>query len=146
MREGIREGLPSGVLRTLCATHAVRREPCHTPVKLRGHSLVFKMLLCGESSWLRVGRHRYKTLRSHLRVGGTWLQLAYPINRMGPEMDFHHFGQMTDGERTPWAEWMDSGKILKMHKPGKFVVNWCGIVNKDEFVWLELIYLGEALA
>ena len=45
-------------------------------------------------------------LRRHLKVGGRWLQLAYPKTRWVREgrLPFSQWGIMTDGPGTPWAE------------------------------------------
>jgi len=80
-----------------------------------------------------------------LKVGGIWLQLAYPINRwlqlrIGSDT-FPSFGKSTDGEQTPWAEWYEPGKLIKVLEYGgdiKMKLNWCGIYNENEFSWFEL--------
>jgi len=77
-----------------------------------------------------------------LKVGGSWLQLAYPVNRWHPGGgNFEKFGRDTDGAATPWAEWYEPGKLLKVLEFGgevKMKVNWCGIYNHNEFSWFEL--------
>ena len=85
-----------------------------------------------------------QVLLGHLRVGGTWLQLAYPLTRwqrLGSQ-PFSVFGDQTDAGGTPWGEWYEPGKLLETLAPGRFVVNWCGILNNHEYNWFQLTYLG----
>jgi SAM-dependent methyltransferase len=80
-------------------------------------------------------------LASRLRLGGRWVQLAYPRERWVREgrLPFHRWGSRTDGDTTPWAEWLNSDKLLKRFGPYRFHVllnfNFCG----DEFNWFDLM-------
>ncbi len=63
-------------------------------------------------------------LRKHLKVGGRWLQLAYPKTRWVREgcLPFSEWGNVTDGPGTPWAEWCDLAKFFQVHHPADFDV------------------------
>ncbi len=90
-------------------------------------------------------------LLDHLIIGGRWLQLAYPVTRWKNSqpgkspLSFEYFGKITDSENTPWSEWYSPGKLKSLlQKTGaNFIVNWCGTVASDEFIWMELTYLGK---
>ena len=86
------------------------------------------------------------TLLKHLKVGGTWLQLAYPLKRWidygAPSFNVGGWGGDDGVEKTPWAEWYEPGKLMRNLAPHKFYEKWCGIINKKEFIWIELTYRG----
>jgi len=108
----------------------------------------------------------YHLLASHLKTGGKWLQLAYPLQRwidmqrgdLGtfwcPPKDkqlgvaFSDGWWGGDGCRTPWAEWYEPGKWLKNMKPYSFSMNWCGGIGDpkvhlaNEFIWFDFVKLG----
>src|SRR6266581_6130066 len=71
---------------------------------------------------VEVMKPEYQELLRHLRLGGRWLQLAYPkslwIKAGRPAFD--KWGQML--ERSPWEEWYDVPKLLSMFEPAKFDV------------------------
>jgi predicted O-methyltransferase YrrM len=82
-----------------------------------------------------------------LRVGGRVLMLAYPKERYvkSKAKGFAEFGKLTDGERTPWCEWYDDEKILKLFG-NNFNLNWsCNFGGKDniDFNWFELVKTKE---
>ena len=54
----------------------------------------------------------------HLKAGGRWLQLAYPVARWEREGSppFDVWGQMTDGLGTPWCEPYDVPKLLNVRR------------------------------
>jgi len=81
---------------------------------------------------------QFKIVLPRLKVGGTWWQLAYPVNRWSG--DFKQFGQATDGVNTPWAEWYEPGKLLAVMGETDAVMemDWCGIINHSEFIWFGL--------
>jgi len=51
----------------------------------------------------------------HLKPGGRWMELVYPRERWLREgaPPFEQWGKLTDGERTPWAEWHDVEKVRR---------------------------------
>lgn len=92
----------------------------------------------------RVLRPEYKALLGHLKVGGRWLQLAYPKTRWirDGRPRFSYWGQVTDGPGTPWAEWFDLSKLLSMFGPAKFEVVLCEEFHDSDFIWFDLLYQG----
>jgi 2-polyprenyl-3-methyl-5-hydroxy-6-metoxy-1,4-benzoquinol methylase len=89
----------------------------------------------------RVVRREIDELATRLKVGGRWLQLAYPRERWVREgrLPFSRWGESTDGIGTPWAEWYDASKLLDLFEPREFEVvvtfNW----HDDDFNWFDLI-------
>jgi 2-polyprenyl-3-methyl-5-hydroxy-6-metoxy-1,4-benzoquinol methylase len=83
-----------------------------------------------------------RELVRHLRVGGRWLQLAYPkarwIREGSPAFDV--WGPMTDGPGTPWAEWYDLPKLLSMLEPARFDVVLHREFHNNDFNWFDLLY------
>ena len=80
----------------------------------------------------------------HLKVGGRWLQLAYPKSRWTRDgrRPFETWGQITDGRGTPWAEWYDLQKLLALLAPAQFQVVLCQEFHKSDFIWFDLLYRG----
>jgi len=83
-------------------------------------------------------------LLRHLKVDGRWLQLAYPKSRWVRDgrPRFSYWGTLTDGPGTPWAEWYDLPKLLKLHEPAKFDVVLYQEFHNSDFVWFDLLYRG----
>lgn len=91
---------------------------------------------------VEVMKPEYQELVRHLKVGGRWLQLAYPkslwIKAGCPTFD--KWGQML--ERSPWEEWYDVPKLLSMFEPAKFDVVLYREFHKGDFNWFDLLYRG----
>jgi 2-polyprenyl-3-methyl-5-hydroxy-6-metoxy-1,4-benzoquinol methylase len=92
---------------------------------------------------VEVMKPEYQELLKHLRVGGRWLQLAYPkslwIQHGSPTFD--KWGQML--ERSPWEEWYDVPKLLSMFEPAKFDVVLYHEFHNGDFNWFDLLYRGQ---
>jgi SAM-dependent methyltransferase len=60
-------------------------------------------------------RRECALLLQHLPVGGRWIELCYPYERWEREggVPFSKWGEMTDGEGTPWMEWYDLERLLE---------------------------------
>jgi 2-polyprenyl-3-methyl-5-hydroxy-6-metoxy-1,4-benzoquinol methylase len=86
----------------------------------------------------------YQELLQHLKVGGRWLQLAYPKSRWVRDgrPRFAHWGMVTDGAGTPWAEWLDVEKLLGMLAPAKFDVVLYQEFHNHDFNWFDLLFRG----
>jgi ubiquinone/menaquinone biosynthesis C-methylase UbiE len=93
---------------------------------------------------MEILKPEYQELRRHLKVGGRWLQLAYPKSRWirDRRSRFSHWGITTDGPGTPWAEWMDVEKLLGMLAPGEFDVVLYQEFHSGDFNWFDLVYRG----
>jgi cyclopropane fatty-acyl-phospholipid synthase-like methyltransferase len=89
-------------------------------------------------------RPEVQELLRHLKVGGRWLQLAYPKTRWIREgcQPFQEWGQSTDGENTPWVEWYDLEKLLNVMQPAQFDVVLCQEFYHASFIWFDLLYKG----
>jgi len=86
-----------------------------------------------------------KAVSAFLRPGGLFLLLTYPWERYvsSGAKDFHEFGQKTDGERTPWAEWYDDDKIRALFGPG-FELRWSKVFGRKgnpDYNWFEVVKL-----
>jgi SAM-dependent methyltransferase len=89
-------------------------------------------------------RPEVERLLRHLKVGGRWLQLAYPESRWIREgrRPFDQWGGSTDGDNTPWAEWYDLPKLLALLAPASFEVVLCQEFNNGNFIWFDLLKTG----
>ena len=86
-------------------------------------------------------RRQARSLLEHLRIGGRWIELAYPKERW--ERDgrpaFEKWGQKTDGPGTPWAEWYDLEKLLGRLAPARFDTVLAFNFRDNEFSWYDLV-------
>ncbi|OGW77815.1 MAG: hypothetical protein A2Z83_05650 [Omnitrophica bacterium GWA2_52_8] len=80
----------------------------------------------------------------HLKVGGRWIQLAYPKKRWRRDgcLPFAKWGERTDGPGTPWSEWYDLPKLMKLLSPAKFRALLYREYHSDDFNWFDLLYTG----
>lgn len=91
-----------------------------------------------------VMKPEYQELLRHLKVGGRWLQLAYPRSRWIREgrSPFSKWGEITDGPGTPWCEPYNLEKLLGMFAPAKFDVVLYQEFHNGDFNWFDLLYRG----
>lgn len=77
----------------------------------------------------------------HLRPGGRWIELAYPCERWvrDGQLPFRQWGNITDGEGTPWMEWYDLGRVLRRLAPASFVPVLAMNFHHDDFNWFDLV-------
>lgn len=80
-------------------------------------------------------------LAARLKVGGRWLQLAYPKERWIKEgaVPFHEWGKGTDGNATPWAEWYDVNKLSTHFIPFSFEPVLSFNFHNDDFNWFDFV-------
>lgn len=93
---------------------------------------------------VEVMKPEYQELVQHLKVGGRWLQLAYPKSRWirDGRLPFDVWAEMVDGLGTPWEEWYDLSKLLSMFEPAKFDVVLYQEFHNSDFNWFDLLYRG----
>ncbi len=86
----------------------------------------------------------YQELVRHLKVGGRWLQLAYPKARWirDGRPRFKHWGVVTDGPGNPWCEPYDVEKLVGMLSPARFDVVLYYEFHNQDFNWFDLLYRG----
>jgi hypothetical protein len=91
-----------------------------------------------------VMKPEYQELIKHLKVGGRWLQLAYPRSRWIREgrQPFSNWGTITDGPGTPWCEPYELEKLLGMLAPAIFDVVLYQEFHNSDFNWFDLLYRG----
>jgi hypothetical protein len=79
-------------------------------------------------------------LLEHLRIGGRWIELAYPRERWVREgsLPFTSWGERTDGPGTPWVEWYDLEKLERRLAPATFEVVLAVNFHDDDFNWFDL--------
>ncbi len=86
-------------------------------------------------------RQEIQELLKHLKIGGRWIELAYPKERWEREgsLPFEKWGEKTDGPGTPYMEWYDLEKLQAALAPAEFeVVLYFNFFNND-FNWFDLI-------
>jgi hypothetical protein len=82
---------------------------------------------------------------AHLKPGGRWMELVYPRERWLREgaPSFEQWGKLTDGERTPWAEWHDVEKVRRRLFPAPMRTVLDFEFCAQNYRWLDLRYVGE---
>ena len=86
-------------------------------------------------------RPEVQELLRHLRIGGRWIQLAYPKTKWLREgsLPFDMWGIRTDGPGTPWVEWYDLPKLLRLLEPARFDVVLYLEFDNNNFNWFDLV-------
>ena len=81
-------------------------------------------------------------LLAHLKPGGRWMELAYPRERWLREgaPPFEQWGKLTDGERTPWAEWHDIEKVRRRLFPAPLRTLLDFAFCAHNYRWFDLVY------
>jgi SAM-dependent methyltransferase len=75
-----------------------------------------------------------------LKPGGRWMELVYPRERWLREgsLPFSEWGRLTDGERTPWAEWHDVEKVRRRLAPASLRTVLDFGFCADYYRWIDL--------
>ena len=83
-----------------------------------------------------------------LKAGGRWMELVYPRERWLREgaLPFAEWGRLTDGERTPWAEWHDIEKVRRRLAPAALTAVLDFGFCSDNYRWIDLDYGGTGAA
>ncbi len=97
-----------------------------------------------------IAQREISALLKCLKQGGRFMMLAYPRERFDEYCQKYgcdnqaDFGKVTDGNRTPWAEWYNAEKIRRLFGPGCHLNWWRNFgQNNREFNWFELSKLHE---
>lgn len=86
-------------------------------------------------------REEAQVLLKQLKIGGRWIELAYPKVRWEREgqLPFEQWGEKTDGVGTPWIEWYDMQKLKALLEPGEFETVLHFEFHNSDFNWFDLI-------
>ncbi len=90
-------------------------------------------------------REECAAILERVKPGGRWIELAYPRERWIREGSppFDQWGRVTDGERTPWAEWYDIEKLkLRLH-PWRIEPMLEYRHQSDSYVWMDARVVGK---
>ncbi|WP_439609923.1 class I SAM-dependent methyltransferase [Reyranella sp.] len=87
-----------------------------------------------------IARREALNVLRHLKPDGRWMELVYPRERWlrEGELPFDRWGQLTDGERTPWAEWHDVEKVRSRLSPASFDVLLDFEFCSHNYRWIDL--------
>jgi hypothetical protein len=92
-----------------------------------------------------IARREALDLLGHLKPGGRWMELVYPRERWLREgaLPFEQWGKVTDGERTPWAEWHDVEKVRRRLFPAPLRALLDFEFCSHNYRWFDLVYTGD---
>jgi SAM-dependent methyltransferase len=90
-------------------------------------------------------REESAAIIEHLKPGGRWIELTYPRERWVREGSppFGQWGQLTDGKRTPWAEWYDVEKLKLRLYPWRIEPIFDHRHQSDTYVWMDSRVIGK---
>lgn len=88
-----------------------------------------------------IARQEALNILGHLKPDGRWMELVYPRERWLREgaPPFEEWGKLTDGERTPWAEWHDVHKVRRRLHPEAFNVILDFEFCSHNYRWIDLL-------
>jgi SAM-dependent methyltransferase len=86
-------------------------------------------------------KHECAIIVRHLKAGGRWIELAYPRERWVRDGSppYRLWGNLTDGEGTPWMEWYDLERILNRLAPTEWQPLLSFNFHHDDFNWFDLV-------
>jgi SAM-dependent methyltransferase len=92
-----------------------------------------------------VARREALDLLGHLKPGGRWMELVYPRERWLREgaPPFEQWGKVTDGERTPWAEWHDIEKVRRRLFPAPLRTVLDFEFCSHNYRWFDMVYASD---
>jgi SAM-dependent methyltransferase len=90
-------------------------------------------------------REESAAIIARLKPGGRWIELTYPHERWMREGSppFEQWGRLTDGDRTPWAEWYDVEKLKLRLYPWRIEPIFEHRHQSDTYVWMDCRLLGQ---
>ncbi len=92
-----------------------------------------------------IARREALDLLGHLKPGGRWMELVYPRERWLREgtPPFDQWGKLTDGERTPWAEWHDIEKVRRRLLPAPMRTVLDFEFCSHNYRWFDMVYAAD---
>ena len=89
-------------------------------------------------------REESEAIIGHLKPGGRWIELSYPRERWVREgaPPFERWGAITDGDRTPWAEWYDVEKLRWRLQRWQLEPVLEHRFESDAYIWMDCRVLG----
>jgi hypothetical protein len=92
-----------------------------------------------------IARREALAALGHLKPGGRWMELVYPRERWLREgaPPFEQWGKLTDGDRTPWAEWHDIEKVRRRLFPAPLRTVLDFEFCAQNYRWFDLRYAAE---
>jgi hypothetical protein len=92
-----------------------------------------------------IARREALAALGHLKPGGRWMELVYPRERWLREgaPPFEQWGKLTDGERTPWAEWHDIEKVRRRLFPAPLRTVLDFEFCAQNYRWFDLRYVAK---
>jgi SAM-dependent methyltransferase len=92
-----------------------------------------------------IARREALAALGHLKPGGRWMELVYPRERWLREgaPPFEQWGKLTDGDRTPWAEWHDVEKVRRRLFPAPLRTVLDFEFCAQNYRWFDLRYAAE---
>ena len=87
-----------------------------------------------------IARKETQILLQRLTPGGRWIELFYPYERWlrQGKLPFSEFGKLTDGERTPWAEWYDAERVKQRLFPATTTTILDYRFGGGQYGWVDL--------
>lgn len=91
-------------------------------------------------------REECAAILDHLKPAGRWIELAYPRERWVREGSppFDKWGAMTDGPRTPWAEWYGMEKLKERLHPARLRPLLEYRFHSENFIWMDAEVVSRA--
>jgi SAM-dependent methyltransferase len=87
-----------------------------------------------------IARAETQLLLARLKAGGRWIELFYSFDRWVRQgkLPFTEWGKVTDGERTPWAEWYDVERIKSRLFPASTTTILDFTFGGGQYGWVDL--------
>jgi SAM-dependent methyltransferase len=87
-----------------------------------------------------IARAEAQLLLHRLKAGGRWIELFYSFDRWVRQgkLPFTEWGRVTDGERTPWAEWYDVERIKSRLFPASTTTILDFSFGGGQYGWVDL--------